>query len=130
MTTISADIDIDADDLIEDAHSKVYEIAEEAIAEYDLTDQVDTALEASLNDRIADDIGEHLMRNPAELIAALAKAFNWANERRALIVDQAKELEAKRRRIVELERELLELRQPTTPESEETDASGTRPEMS
>ena len=123
MTYLSTEIEIDASEIVSDAHSDIYSIAEEAVAEYDISDKVQEEVETALENVINDKIEEYLLENPAAILDAIGRAIGWAQERQRLVVDQAKELETKRRRIVELERHLEEINMSATPKTEETSES-------
>ena len=107
--TTEIELQIDADQIVTEASSKIEEIAKEAIEDCDLSDKVDDAV----NDIIEEKISEWIKHNPAELLMGMSKAIEWSLNQRQLVIDQAKELEAKRRRILELTQKVEDLANPT-----------------
>lgn len=107
------EVEIDADEIIGDAHGAVYSIAEEAIAEYDFSEVARDAIESEVDDavreRMDDSIADYLKENPAAVLDAIATALNWASERQRIVLLQATELQEGRQEIAELKRKLQDL---------------------
>ena len=78
------EVEIDADEIIGDAHGAIYSIAEEAIAEYDFSEVVRDAIESEVDDavreRMDDSMADYLKENPAALLDAIAKAIKKEND--------------------------------------------------
>ena len=121
----SQEVEIDADEIIGDAHGAVYSIAEEAIAEYDFSEVVRDAIESEVDDavreRMDDSIGAYLQENPAAILDAISKALKWASERQRLVLDQATEMQELRIKLTEARREIEKIHpELTDPDPRET----------
>lgn len=120
------EFEIDPDEIVEEAEEKVKEYAEEvltdadvlkdAIDNFDMTEKINEGVEEAVNNLLDDKLEEYLLGNPATLLKAMHKALEWSLNQRQLVIDQARELEAKRRRILELVQNVEDLTNPTNQE--------------
>jgi len=117
------EIEIDADEIIDEASSKISEIAEQAIEDYDLTDAISNGVELELDNQLTDKITEFFGDNPATMLNAIVKALDWAEERQVLVLDQSKAMKLLQQEKVELETKLQQYEDLlTAPPLKETNA--------